>query len=419
MVTALKKVKDPSEYFLFFDMYNSFRFAEQLQDLGFNGNFPTAEDRAFEIDRDKGKQFVKKYYPRVFVAEVQDFKKVEDARKFLEETDRVWALKGKSEDATTVVPSVDDPMLAAEQILEELDGNPSVYEQNGFILEEKIMDPIELTPQRMYYNGELIFTDLDLELKKLGAGDTGFMTGCAADLVFPIPNNCKLADIAFPPIVAEMAKKHKGLFIWDISLLVDPKTNKMYMGEFCPNRLGWNAFYTEVCQLSTVTDFFEGIVKQKNPYEYAAGKYGVSVRLFNLPDKPAYMEQGADLKNKKISWAEEVDNYLYLMDVYKKAGNKITSGYTWDLAIVAATGDTVYDAVERCYNAVKGVSFSGVYYRPKSDYLSMDYPGSIMVRYDYVNRMGLIYERPEVQQTETKENLGEQDNGTLSTAIAS
>src|SRR2546423_12531208 len=39
LVERLKKVKDPQNYFLFFESNNLFYFAEQLKDLGFMGNF--------------------------------------------------------------------------------------------------------------------------------------------------------------------------------------------------------------------------------------------------------------------------------------------------------------------------------------------------------------------------------------------
>lgn len=390
VLSALKKIKNPENYFLFFDLNTGFKFSEQLKDLGFPGNFPTTEDREFETDRNKGKDFCKEHYPDVKVAEVKEFKSVEEAKEFLEENENIYVLKGMGDDATTVLPDTDDVELAKEQILDALEADTKVYESAGFILEQMIPEPIELTPQRMYYDGKLIFTDLDIELKKLGAGGTGFMTGCSADLVFPIPDKCRLAEIAFPPIVDELAKKHKGLFIWDISLLVDPRTGKFYMGEFCPNRFGWNAFYTELCQLDRVSDFFEAVAEGRNPFEYAIGKYGASVRLFNLPDKAPYLENGNDLKNRNVSWKEEVENDLWIMDIFRKGEKFLTSGYTWDLAVATGQGDTIHDAVERAYETIKGFSFQGVYFRPKHDYLTSLYSTAIMRRYDYVRMNGLI-----------------------------
>jgi hypothetical protein len=47
---------------MYFDMNNLYALAEQIQDLGFHGNFPTREDYQYESDRDKAKEFVKKHF---------------------------------------------------------------------------------------------------------------------------------------------------------------------------------------------------------------------------------------------------------------------------------------------------------------------------------------------------------------------
>jgi len=85
-------------------------------------------------------------------------------------------------------------------------------------------------------------------------------------MVFPTDMNDRINKIAFPPIVDEMAKEHKGWFIWDASILVSKKDGKMYFGEFCSNRPGYNCFFTGLAQGGTIDHFFENIVKKKNPF---------------------------------------------------------------------------------------------------------------------------------------------------------
>src|SRR5205085_11948748 len=96
-----------------------------------------------------------------------------------------------------------------------------------------------------------------IENKPIGAGNLGPQTGCAQDLVFPIPLTSPVVKLAFPPIVYQMAKDRGGLFVWDASLLMDPRTGALFFGEFCPNRFGYNALFTEVCQAGSVQEFFE------------------------------------------------------------------------------------------------------------------------------------------------------------------
>src|SRR5205823_2460997 len=72
LIKKLKKIKNPQEYFVFFETNNLFRYAAELKNLGFHGNFPEEQDRVFEINRNQSKDFVKKYYPNLKTPEVKD-----------------------------------------------------------------------------------------------------------------------------------------------------------------------------------------------------------------------------------------------------------------------------------------------------------------------------------------------------------
>jgi hypothetical protein len=84
-VKELKKIppQKRSRYFLFFDMNHCWRLSEALEGMGFNGNFPTEEDRLLEVDRDETKKFVEKEYPDLEVTKVFKFDKIVEAIKFL------------------------------------------------------------------------------------------------------------------------------------------------------------------------------------------------------------------------------------------------------------------------------------------------------------------------------------------------
>src|SRR5436853_3575239 len=101
------------------------------------------------------------------------------------------------------VPKIDDPILAAHQAIEVLDRDPDSYGKEGFILEVLIPSVIELTPERIYYDGKLIATTIDIENKPIGSGNISIQTGCAADLVFPISEMDRINQVAFPPIIDE------------------------------------------------------------------------------------------------------------------------------------------------------------------------------------------------------------------------
>src|SRR6185369_1089274 len=236
-----------------------FRFATALAPLRVAGNFPTEEDYLLEHRRDVAKEFVGRLYPKLKVAEVRPFSKVSDARSFLKDTDELWVLKSGSDRAATFLPDVDDAGLAAKQILQQLESNRSGYEHAGFILEPMISSVVELTPERIYYDGEPIATTIDVENKPFGCGNVSIQTGCAQDLVFPISDGERICELAFPPVVAELARKRKGLFYWDASLLIDRRTRGIYFGEFCSNRPGFNSLFSEIAQCRSAHDYFASI----------------------------------------------------------------------------------------------------------------------------------------------------------------
>jgi len=81
---ALKKIKDKSQYFLFFDQNNLFKYAEELLEAGFTkGLFPTEDDYEFEKDRERAMEFVKENYPEVKIIPHQVLKTVEELHNVL------------------------------------------------------------------------------------------------------------------------------------------------------------------------------------------------------------------------------------------------------------------------------------------------------------------------------------------------
>ena len=242
VIEQLRQARNPKEYFVFFEENNLYRWADKVRDLGCEGNFPTKEDYLFEVDRDHAKEFVKKHYQKLYTPEVKEFSKIADAIEFLKTTNDIWVLKGKHDHAKTFVPTMSDPTFAKSQIIEMLNNFPFEYERLGFILELFIPAIIEMTPEKMYYDGVPLVTTMNFENKSFGSGNISIQTGCAEDLVFPTSMDDKINKICFPPIIDEMAKQHKGLFIWDASILINKREVNYILGEFCSNRPGYTPF---------------------------------------------------------------------------------------------------------------------------------------------------------------------------------
>ncbi len=387
VLEKMKSIKNPQEYFIIFDLNTLYRYADQIRDMGFHGNFVTEEDYQFEADRDKAKEFVKKYYPKMVIPEKKEFTRISDAKKFLEKTDEVWVLKSYDDSANAFVPNIDDPELSAGQLIHIMEAHPEQYEGIGFLLELFIPSIIEITPEKLYYDGVPLATTVNFENKPLGSGNLSIPTGCAADLVFPVDLESRINKIAFPEKIDEMAKAHKGLFIWDASILINKRDGKMYFGEFCSNRFGYNSFFTELAQLPSVDYFFTSLVQQKNPF--TIGTVGTSIRIFNLQrDNDRQVADGISI-DYKLDYQKDV----WLWDAMKKGKKVVSVGESTNLAVVTGSGKSINEAVNRMYKAVESFSFVGAYYRPRADYVSLGYPTSIFNRLNYGLYRGL-YQLP-------------------------
>jgi hypothetical protein len=369
ILKKMKSMKNKDEWFVVFDFNNLWRYGEAVAKMGFDNIFyPTRAQWEMEEDRNAGKEFVQKNYPDLKVAEVHEFKTIEEGISFLENTEKVWVLKSYNPAGSTIVPASDDADKAHEEIVGALEIEKTDYEKDGFILEEMIPSPIEITPEIQFYNGKVIMTTVDIENKPIGAASTGNMTGCSSNLIIKTDIEEKINKIAFPPAVYEMAKKHKGLFVWDSSILINPKTKELYFGEFCANRWGWDSFFTNLAMCDSVSSFFNSILEGKNPL---TSNYGVAVRMFNLK---SYIDVPVIL-------GEEGDKNVWFYDVKKVDGKYFTCGLGWDTYVVTGAGNTLSEAIDEAYEEIADTTLTNGYYRPKFDFISKEYSNSIMNRH--------------------------------------
>jgi hypothetical protein len=377
VLKVMETIDDKDDWFIFCDFNNLWPYAEKALKMGFkNGLFPTKEDASFEEERQKAKDFVQKNYKGISIAEVYECQTIEEGKEIMAENpDTIFVLKGNSEDAKTFVPSSNIPALVNKQIEDTLDNNKEVYEKDGFVLEEKIQNPYELTPELIFYNGVPVCASVDIENKPIGSGNIGDQTGCASCLVFKTKFTDKINQVAFPKLIYDMAKKHTGMFVCDAGLLA--KDNKLYFTEFCFNRLGWDSVMNEVAMSGGVREFFGNIQEGKNPFKYY---FGASVRGFNLPEK----DKGNKFKLEKseMRWLDRVDKQIFLYEMQLEGGKVENMAHSTDLVVATGASDNLEKAIDRAYEAMEGFSFQDLYYRPKFDFFA-DYPTSVMNRYKF------------------------------------
>ncbi len=379
LIDKLKTVSNPQEYFLFFETNTLFNFSDQVRHLNFHGNFPTAENRSFETDRDLSKDFVGKYYPKLLLPPKMTFKKITEAIAFLKQAKEVWVVKTQSDVLSTFVPESDIPSVGNKQAIDTLELFKDIFETYGIFLELKIPNLVEIAVEKVYYNGKAISCAFDLENKFIGSGNMSFQVGCAGDLNIPISMKNPIHDIAFPPIVDEIAKKHKGLFFWDAAILINGKTHEMYFAEFCPNRPRYSQIFTYFEQVGSVHTFFSSVSQEKNPFSSTIG--GSSISLFNLLRD----NNGNVLKDVSVAVKKDVEKHIWLYDVYKKTknGNLLTAGYDNILGLATGSGKDIPAIIESMYSYLDGFSMGQVYYRPKFDFTSKEYSSSILNRLEY------------------------------------
>ena len=393
----MKTLPNKDEWFVMFDYGDLWPQSEKVLSMGFRkGIFPTEEGYKLEKDRQAGKAFAKKYYPNLLVAPVQEFKKVDDAIKFLSEKgDGIYVLKSEGSNAETVVPATTDVDLAKKQIIGALRSEGKDYEKEGFTLEELIENPIEISPVMVFWEGKPLFSLVEFENKPLGAGNIGRLSGGCQNLSFRTRLDCSLNKLAFPPIIYEMAKKQPGIGIYDCGLLCDG--NEFYFTEFCSQRWGWDGIFSEIAMCSNddgdmaVSRHFDGISEGFAPLAY---NFGASIRLFQTePDtkRPDVYQDGY-----AMDWHDRFSNQLFFYLIKKVALGKppedqfVSVGYKKDLGVATGAGRTAEAAINAAYEAAEGFAMTGVYYRPKFDFVSKAYPTAIMNRYDFLKSSGLI-----------------------------
>lgn len=382
LLKALLKVKDPSEYFVICDQNSLWNIGEKLSSAGFKGMLPLKEDYEFEKDRKKAMDFVSENYPDVQIIPFNEYKTVEEAKAAVEESDVPLVIQSEGDHVATIVGE-DEVEKNKITILSALDRHEKEYAKGTIILKEKLVNPVEITPQMVFWEGMPVFSDIDIETKNIGDGENnGNQVGCGTNLIVRTELNDEINRIAFPPAVHEMAKNRGGLFVWDISLYFT--SDGIFFGEFCPNRFGYDAVMTECAMSEGVTPYLNGIQMGVNPLIH---QFGAGVRVFNLNRTK---DQEITVGNPDSTW---------LFEVKREYDKLLSVGDCWDLGVVTGVGDSIEDAVKETYENYSNLVFKEKYSRTKEDFLS-DYPTSIIRRYNAVN--GIYFLSPEFKTSEQK-----------------
>lgn len=386
LVKALKGMKNKDDYFIFVDRNNLWFYAEQLQKAGFkNGIFPTKEDFDLEKEREQAMKFVEEHYPNVQIIPHEKVKTVEEAKKLVEESEVPLVVQSEGDFVFTVV-GPDDVEQSKKVILSALEQHAGDYAKGEIIIKQKLVQPVEITPQIVFWNGEPVYTSIDIETKNIGDGENnGPQVGCGTNLIIRTELDDAINQIAFPEKVHELARKHPGFFIWDISLYFTDEG--IFFGEFCANRFGYDSLMTEMTMAHGPGEYFEKVMAGESPIQHF--KFGTSVRVFNVKERE---DSEIQYENWKPMW---------VYDAYMKDGKMLTVGEDWDLVVVTGRGNSVQESVDNVYDNLKGLIFKEGYYRTKDDFLA-DYPTSLIRRYN--DTVGVYFEGEPFEPKDEKDD---------------
>lgn len=378
-------------------------YADKLRSAGYRGLLPRKDDYDLEHDRKATRDLIEKLYPEIETGEYREFKTEKDATAFLEkDSDKLYVLKGFNAEADTIVPESDDVEINRAIIIDALqhdkEGN---YEKDGFILEEKIPDVIEFTPEAIGFDGQLRCINIDVEHKRFGSR-SGPQVGCATNIVLWQNDNEKIYRMFLKPLEKIMLRPNE-LTIWDLSVLYSPSRKKYYAGEFCPNRMGFDAAFTEIATFGTVTAWIDYILGGEQPYL----PIGVAVRLFN-PDKQDALFIG-----------EPGDPHVWCYDILKDGDSYHVQGLGKDVCVLTQAGQTIDEAIDALYEHEHDVIFDPAYHLEKHDWYDEQWPINLLHRIDVLDDLNLLkggesnaQEKTNAQRNRTQKDSGRENRAT-------
>lgn len=376
-------------YIVVFDFNHGVDFGEKLLKAGFKGIF--AQKWAFDLERkrEKAGELVKKYYKNVKVPRQIKFgtNSSDKMVDFIEKNNTtVWVVKPNGEGIGVYCPNSDDGPIASEQAIDFIVTNKNEINKIPMILQEKVIG-VEINIETAYSNGKPITAIVDLENKFLHTEETGHQCGCAFDLVFGVDLNCKLRKLCNEPF-DKLAKKLNFTGCMDMNAIISYKDGAPYFLEFCPNRFGYNALYTEIELSGLAPDkFLEQFVNGK--LKYPEG-FASSIRLFNEDHSEDFYRSIFDpnFEEVEVQIKRGLDS-VWVGDIHK-VGSKYYLGHKEaETVVVTAKSDTPQGAIEKAkFKAERDIDFDGKYFRTDSD--NYHHHHNPVFRYEFIRDHHLL-----------------------------
>lgn len=304
------------------------------------------------------------------------FTNTDDAIKFCtEHPETAYVYKpDEGDNFETFLPESEDPVDANQELRMHLQSDSH---EGSFILQERI-DGVETNVEVWFENGEPIFAWMQLECKRKYVMDLGELTGCALDIAFVIPLDCKAVQLTVGKLYPAY-KKRKYTGFGDANFIA--AKDGVWFLEKC-ERFGYNSHANLFFNLSlkgfgqVMSDLVDGSFRPD-----FAGGFGTSVTMSTKENAPG---------GKVIQFPQKLWKDIFFWDAYKSGDLYLTAGYdkTGSILIVTGYGYTIPTAWENVMRKAKAIRFPYRHFRPDGD--QTNFPSSPIRRYEALKAMGYI-----------------------------
>lgn len=364
--------EDYKDWYWIFDMNIHVKDAEILNDEDYKVLGGQEISDKLEHDRNFAAEFMEER--GIKSPPTHEFTSVDEGLKFLEENEeKAFVFKPDEPNGLccTYVPDSEKNEKANRELYVYLS---SLKDAGTYILQERIKG-VETNFEVWFYKGTPFFAMCDIECKKKLNHDFGGMVGCAQDVNFAIPLNCKAIQTTIAKLYDYYEEIEYTGFV-DVNVIV--YDNENYYLESC-NRFGYNShpnILLAVARLPVgeiLASFLDGEIEDF--YDKMRFGFGASITL-SIDDKQTGLPIFID---------EEANDHFFLFDGYKEDDQYFMSGYCSEIGIITAHGYTIKEAAEEVLEKAKLINFPMRSLR--SDIDKNDYHSSPQGRYDALDAM--------------------------------
>lgn len=301
-----------------------------------------------EHDRKFGEELIRK--AGLEVPETSEHTDIDSALQLLDENpDKAYVFKPDEPDEeawTTTCPSHEVDHKANRELYKFLISFSDA--PSSFVLQER-KSGVELNVEMFLHKGKPFFAHANYECKRKYNGDLGKMTGCAQDIEFVIPLDCRiLRDTLWKLVALPEFRDYTGFL--DLNLIVGD--NQYWFLEFCA-RFGYNAtpnlmFNLAIRPVSQIfRDFIDG-----NVADFGKGfRSGFGASITMTIDEPVC--------GMPLIVPETLEKDFYHYDSYHDGEDYRLSGYAHETGIVMGFDYDLKSAADNALENLKRVYYPG------------------------------------------------------------